>query len=384
MRVLIFVIFLSQLFYCQPYSEAVEKWSIPEKVLVGAWYPHITRDGQRLYFKSNGYHYMDKTDSGWTQRVRLNDNINGLPFLNQLFISPDKKTLYITATQNWLIFRSFWDENLQDWGVPHLLTDNGINGGNGGWIVSSFLDDTTMILNYMDESFITFYDSLTNMWSAPISYPCESCRLFSDYGFWVTPDRKKYYASNESYSQGRGKDIFVAYLMDSGRYSYSYSLNFCMYMDSLYDQGLIKGNNEWKPTFTDDGRTIYFMANYDSSTRQDIYVSRMIVDENGDSILSSKEKEVQLLTDETLYLYPSYPNPFNPSATIKYSVSKSCMVNLTVYDLLGRQLAVLQDGYMNPGVFTATFNADNYAGGVYIYRLQAGEFLLSRKMVLMK
>jgi len=83
-------------------------------------------------------------------------------------------------------------------------------------------------------------------------------------------------------------------------------------------------------------------------------------------------------------LEQNYPNPFNPSTTIQFSLEKNSLVKLTVYNMLGEQVATLIDGYKNAGTHEATWNAGNMASGFYFYRLEAGNTVLTRKMILMK
>lgn len=83
-------------------------------------------------------------------------------------------------------------------------------------------------------------------------------------------------------------------------------------------------------------------------------------------------------------LEQNYPNPFNPSTTIRYSISKLSKVQLNVYDILGRQVATLVNKIQNPGVYNIPFNADKLASGVYIYRINAGDFTLAKRMMLVK
>jgi hypothetical protein len=80
----------------------------------------------------------------------------------------------------------------------------------------------------------------------------------------------------------------------------------------------------------------------------------------------------------------AYPNPFNPSTKINYTIAKAGLVKLTVYNLLGKEIATLVNGVKGVGTYTATFNASNLSSGVYFYKLQAGNTILTNKMVLLK
>ena len=94
--------------------------------------------------------------------------------------------------------------------------------------------------------------------------------------------------------------------------------------------------------------------------------------------------ESEITVPEEYVLYQSYPNPFNPSTTIKYSVPNSEVVSLKVYDILGREVAVLLDEYKTAGTYSIDFNASRFASGVYFYQLNSGSFVETKKMILMK
>jgi hypothetical protein len=88
----------------------------------------------------------------------------------------------------------------------------------------------------------------------------------------------------------------------------------------------------------------------------------------------------------TFGLEQNYPNPFNPGTSIGFGVSGlgSMWVRLAVYDLLGREVAVLVDEMKEPGRYQVTFDGSALASGVYLYRMTAGEFVESRRMMILK
>lgn len=83
-------------------------------------------------------------------------------------------------------------------------------------------------------------------------------------------------------------------------------------------------------------------------------------------------------------LQGNFPNPFNPTTNIRFSVPVASDVTLTVYDMLGRQVAVLANGMFSAGTHTVTFDASNLSSGTYLYRLQSGSFVETSKMMLIK
>ena len=83
-------------------------------------------------------------------------------------------------------------------------------------------------------------------------------------------------------------------------------------------------------------------------------------------------------------LSQNYPNPFNPTTQIDYTINKTGLVTLKVYNLLGQQVATLYEGMRSAGTFKASFNASNLPSGVYFARLQAGSNSMTKKMLLLK
>jgi glucose/arabinose dehydrogenase len=87
---------------------------------------------------------------------------------------------------------------------------------------------------------------------------------------------------------------------------------------------------------------------------------------------------------ESMRLEQNYPNPFNPTTSIRYLISDIGYLKLVVYDMLGREMAVLVDERKGPGLYTATWDAAGMASGLYICRLTTNGFVQSRTMALLK
>jgi len=83
-------------------------------------------------------------------------------------------------------------------------------------------------------------------------------------------------------------------------------------------------------------------------------------------------------------LEQNYPNPFNPSTDITFSIAKAGLVQLTVYDILGREIDVLAKQSYQPGKYTVSFDASRLASGVYFYTLRVNDFTATKKMMLIK
>jgi hypothetical protein len=100
------------------------------------------------------------------------------------------------------------------------------------------------------------------------------------------------------------------------------------------------------------------------------------------SNVTSVEDESSLPEDYTLS--QNYPNPFNPSTTISFSLAQAGNVKLTLFDALGSEIGEIADKEFSAGSHSINFNAANLTSGVYFYRIEAGSFVQSKKMILMK
>ena len=84
------------------------------------------------------------------------------------------------------------------------------------------------------------------------------------------------------------------------------------------------------------------------------------------------------------FLSNNFPNPFNPSTTLKYSIPKESAVIIKVYDILGKEIETLVNEEKPIGTYEVTWNAENLSSGVYFYCLQAGDFVQTKKLILLK
>lgn len=107
------------------------------------------------------------------------------------------------------------------------------------------------------------------------------------------------------------------------------------------------------------------------------------IDDNG-TYKYSGEIEATANVPSAFKLNQNYPNPFNPSTSIKFNLPKASFVNLTIYNVLGAQVATLVNEKLEPGTYTKNFNANNLSSGVYFYRLTAGNIVITKKMSLLK
>ncbi len=97
----------------------------------------------------------------------------------------------------------------------------------------------------------------------------------------------------------------------------------------------------------------------------------------------SDEIEVEIVPTE-FALYQNYPNPFNPNTQIRYQLPQESKVIIKIYDILGSEVITLLNEKKEPGIYEVVFNRIKLSSGIYFYRLQAGTYVETKKMMLMK
>ena len=95
-------------------------------------------------------------------------------------------------------------------------------------------------------------------------------------------------------------------------------------------------------------------------------------------------QQISTNVPEGFELSQNYPNPFNPVTNINFSIPKSGIVKLTVYDASGRETAALFNGRLSAGTYNYDFDASQLASGIYFYKLESNDFSQTKKMVLVK
>lgn len=116
---------------------------------------------------------------------------------------------------------------------------------------------------------------------------------------------------------------------------------------------------------------------YDSTQSANTFLLTLVRTNVGINVISS-------IVPEVFNLENNYPNPFNPATNIKFDVAKSQNVKITVFDMIGREVEELVNENLQPGKYQVTFNAANHPSGIYYYKMQTSDFVMTKKMVLLK
>ena len=158
------------------------------------------------------------------------------------------------------------------------------------------------------------------------------------------------------------------------------------------------GTSSYVYTFTDpdmvhtnssSSNDLYYYdvrAYYSPDVTYSDYDFKAVYAEMGGPIADDSPKEERMQIAEKIYEYgiSNYPNPYNPTTTINYQIKEMGNVNITVFDALGRTVKVLVNDIKQPGDYNIHFDGSNLSNGVYYYRMQAGNFVETKKMIMMK
>jgi hypothetical protein len=129
---------------------------------------------------------------------------------------------------------------------------------------------------------------------------------------------------------------------------------------------------------------VFYTAIIGGDNYSDIYKNMITAQNVFNSTLTQIEDKLNYTIPANFELYQNYPNPFNPGTVISYQLPVNSDVVLKVFDVLGNEIATLVDEYKPAGGYEVEFDASRLASGIYIYKLQAGEYMDVRKMILLK
>ncbi|MGE5352734.1 MAG: two-component regulator propeller domain-containing protein, partial [Acidobacteriota bacterium] len=132
-------------------------------------------------------------------------------------------------------------------------------------------------------------------------------------------------------------------------------------------------SNEINALAVDDSNNLWIAA-------KNNFVSSLKLDKD----IFTESLSAQATAIKDFMLSQNYPNPFNPSTTISYYLPHASLISLKLYDILGREAKTIEEGLKSAGHHKIIFNASSLPSGVYIYRLKAGDFIASRKLLLIK
>ena len=138
---------------------------------------------------------------------------------------------------------------------------------------------------------------------------------------------------------------------------------------------IVEANAEAEALFT-------FDVERNASINKKDTIDFIITDANG--LMMTKSFILSYTGPKEFKLEQNYPNPFNPTTTIQYQLPQDARVTLKIYDILGSEVATLVNEEQEAGYKEVQFTGSNIASGMYVYRLQAGEYISVKKMLMVK
>ena len=292
------------------------------------------------------------------------------------FISSDGTKLVFLSKQNATNGENIWvvEKNNGEWGTPSML-GNEVNQFEPHW-QASIADNQNLYFGggadiYFSEYVNGNYTTAQNLGPA----------INTDDGLETTP----FIASDESYlifARVHGSSPYSNLFISSKNYDGSWS-------EAVQMSGLSSIYHELYPNVSPDGRFMMFLS-IRSGLLLPYWVDAQIIY----NYITDVDNENNIKGAEYFQLQQNYPNPFNPSTRISYSIPQRSTVSLKVFDVLGNKVATLVDGVKPSGEYQVEFSAIggsasggdawNLTSGIYLYRLQADEFVQIKKMILLK
>lgn len=272
------------------------------------------------------------------------------------------------------------DINVDKYGYVHLVTGLTDTTGAGGEFGYNALVEFFETANGWDAKIIAEGDMLLDSTFTQVDGPGLGQMGYSVY--LATDKNREVFAVQYVTTQTIGSnycDIFMQTRTLDGNWSAPMNLT---QTDNLNENGshlapYLGGENgnyyAYSMYFYEAGQTGPIV---DPAKPTNIYVAKVP--------LTITDVKDEINANYNFTLEQNYPNPFNPTTTIKFSVPETGMVSLKVYDVLGNEVATLVNGTMTAGQHSVNFNAAGLASGMYIYKMQAGNFQSVKKMMLMK
>ncbi len=268
--------------------------------------------------------------------------------------------------------------------IPNAGFENWTNGDPDGWVSSNI---TGLVINVTQSSTASQGSSSLRGEVVPIPLSTQFLAPFIQSG-----------------AGGTGFAVSQRYGSVSGNYQFSpvgsdrLAFDFILYKGGITGTGVAVGAaivgaaSGWQSFdipfvyFTSDipDLCILNVSIIGPATGSDYHSGSWMLVDNLAFSSSTAVNEQNSNVPDIFSLKQNYPNPFNPSTTISYSISKASYVKLRVYNVLGKELATLSDGFQSAGNHSVRFLASNMASGIYFYRLEAEGRSVVKQMLLVK
>ncbi len=303
--------------------------------------------------------------------------------------------LALASVGNTYFTGSDWKDDTGWWSKVYKSVDSGktwkLTGDlfRGGQVLSFLIKDTVLLTGTTRGVYRS--TDRGGHWSLSSEGICVSA--FMNKGPWVFAAREGGFATTDggvlrSSDDGVSWEVVMQGLPTAAPNNYSAAFIYALAQKS---NTIFAGSSDGVYASYDDGRHWYHAGLKGQIASLFAADSFLVASVSGDgtyrrpfSELASVQEGAGVSQPQLFALEQNYPNPFNPATTIRYAVPHRSRVTLTVFNMLGQQAATLVSGEVEAGYHEVQFNGSGLASGVYFYRLQAGDFVQTRKLLLLK
>ncbi|MDR9415581.1 MAG: T9SS type A sorting domain-containing protein [Gracilimonas sp.] len=196
---------------------------------------------------------------------------------------------------------------------------------------------------------------------------------FDKSGYYVNGDSVEAHASQEDWDTWRGEGVSLEVTFTRSGENLDYTVT-AITEDSHVDfNGTVEGVNADRVNFFN-----YYQADWGTDDKGSMFINNLKITSG-----EATSNEVENIA-RSFRLDQNYPNPFNPTTSISYAINSPSNIQLAVYNMLGQEIQVLEQGMKAAGNYSVNFDASNLNSGMYLYQLKTKAGTITRKMMLIK
>lgn len=368
----------------QTQKPATEQWSSPTKIFENRW--RANSYGTISDYPTSKLFYLDTTiaeanwkDTGW-QFSKFLGISNASYLAKHPSISRSGDLLYYIDWKSggygeWDLYVSRYDSTTDRWGPGQLLPAP-VNSPKSEWCAYA-PNDTTLLIGrgtVVGTLQISYKTGPDQIWTEPkILSNQRITQGNGPYGITATRNLEKIYLGRYTRIDDRMEfDLMVSY-WDSTEQQYTYPKSLNINVDRSSDDQDPNSFKDWFPSISLDGEYMIFTSTRDTNQYgyhvHHIYQTRLLVDENGDSVHTALTEPPPHQKPASFELLGNYPNPFNNQTNIRFHTYEPQNLIIRIYNIKGSLIQSIQSTYYNPGIHIQPVQIGTQSSGVYFYKV---------------
>lgn len=197
---------------------------------------------------------------------------------------------------------------------------------------------------------------------------------FDKSGYYVNGDSVEAHASQDDWDTWRPEGVALSIVIVQNEQNIDYKVTAITEESHVDFSGTVEDASADRIMFYN-----YYQADWNTDDRGSMFLNNLKITASGTTTNNEEENVAQAFE-----LSQNFPNPFNPATNISYTLDRQTNVRLSVYNMLGQEIQVLDQGFRAPGNYFVNFNASGLNSGMYIYQLQTSYGNITRRMMLIK